>query len=166
MVSHVMLCISLHLNSQYASQQIKMQKAETVPLLISIAKQIDQIPLQSYCCEVVMEETYLVLRGRFSKVLNLSSPVGFSDGLSRHQVPLKCQNFSIGLFYQQLLWRKMGFFSVQRNSQENAAALFWGIEQKRTPSFTLWTTSLTCYASLACQPYNIFFFLQDPTWTW
>lgn len=110
MVSHIMLSISLHLNSQYASRQIKMQKAETV--LISIAKQIDKIPLQSYCCEVVMEDTYLVLRGRFSKVLNLSSPVGFSDGLSRHQVPLKCQNFSIGLFHQQLLWRKMGFFSA------------------------------------------------------
>lgn len=108
-----MLCISLHLNSQYASQQIKMQKAETVRLLISIAKQIDQIPLQSYCCEVVMEETYLVLRGRFSKVLNLSSPVGFSDGLCRHHVPLKCENFSTGLF-QQLLWRKMGFLCVKK----------------------------------------------------
>lgn len=44
----------------------KMQKAETV--LISIAKQIDQLPLQSHCCEVVTEETYFVLRGRFSKV--------------------------------------------------------------------------------------------------
>lgn len=87
-----------------------MQKAETV--LISIAKQIDQLPLQSHCCEVVTEETYFVLRGRFSKVLNLSSPVGFSDGLSRHQVPLKCQNVSKGLFHQQLPWRKMGFISV------------------------------------------------------
>lgn len=88
-----MLCIFLHLNSQYAPQQIKMQKAETVLLLIFVAKQIDQILLQNYCCEVVMEETHLVLRGRFSKVLNLSSPVGFSDGLSRHEVPLKCQIF-------------------------------------------------------------------------
>lgn len=88
----------------------KMQKAETV--LISIVKRIDQIPLQSYCCEVVMEESCLVLRGRFSKVLNLSSPVGFSDGLSRHQVPLKCQNVSKGLFHQQLPGRKTGFFSV------------------------------------------------------
>lgn len=124
MVSHIMLCISRHLNSQYASRQIKMQKVETVLFLISAAKQIDQTPLQSYCYEVVTEETYFVLRGRFSKVLNLSSPVGFSDGLSRHEVSLKCQNFSIGLFHQWLLWRKMGFFSVQRNLQENAAAYF------------------------------------------
>lgn len=152
MVSQIMLCISLHLNSQYVSQQIKMQKAETVLLLISVAKQIDQTPLQSYCCEVVMEETYLVLRGRFSKVLNLSSPVGFSDGLSRHEVSLKCQNFSTGLFHQCV--------------EENAAALFWGIEQNRTPSFTPWTTSFACYASYTCQPCNIFFFLWDPTWTW
>lgn len=109
--SHSVLCISLHLNSQYASQQIKMQKAESpTPNFYSKTNRPD--PLQSYCCEVVMEKLYLVLRVRFSEVLNLSSPVGFSDGLSRHHVPLKCQNFSIGLFHQQLLWKKMGFFSV------------------------------------------------------
>lgn len=126
MVSHIMLCIFLHLNSQYASQQIEMQKAETVLLLILVGKQIDQILLQSYCCEVVMAETYLVLRGRFSKVLNLSSPVGFSDGLSRREVPLKCQIFQWGSFTSSSCGEKWAF-SLCKETCRKMLLLYFGV---------------------------------------
>lgn len=85
MVSHIMLFISIQLTSKYVSQRIKMEKAETVDATFSFGSKIAQVPMRSYCHEMLADGGGIfgfarLLRGRCSSMLRLCSPAGFQMG--------------------------------------------------------------------------------------
>lgn len=139
-----MLFISIQLTSKYVSQRIKMQKAETVNSTFSFGSKIAQVPMRSYCHEVLADG------GGLQSFWGADVPAcwdcvvqpGFRWAQQASGASGKSQAYAKGLFHQQPLWWKMGFFFVWRNFLENIVALFGCAKQQLTSSKGDWISWL------------------------
>lgn len=148
-----MLFISIQLTSKYVSQRIKMQKAETVNSTFSFRSKIAQVPMRSYCHEVLADG------GGLQSFWGADVPAcwdcvvqtGFRWAQQASGASGKSQAYAKGLFHQQPLWWKMGFFFVWRNFLENIVALFGCAKQQLTSSKgdrISWSKGLPCLQQL------------------
>lgn len=139
-----MLFISIQLTSKYVSQRIKMQKAETVNSTFSFGSKIAQVPMRSYCHEVLADG------GGLQSFWGADVPAcwdcvvqpGFRWAQQASGASGKWQAYAKGLFHQQPLWWKIGFFFVWRNFLENIVALFGCAKQQLTSSKGDWISWL------------------------
>lgn len=148
MVSHIMLFISIQLTSKYVSQRIKMEKAETVNATFSFGSKIAQVPMRSYCHEVLADGGGIfgfarLLRGRCSSMLRLCSPAGFQMGSAGIRCLGEMAGFCKRAFSPAALVVKNGLFLyVWRNFLENVVALFGCAKQQLTSSKGDWISRL------------------------